>query len=62
MPGIMIACCLSLDYLGRKSIKIYTHGLFGEEQNYNDHRLTLVIQESVGATQVPAETWSLLKA
>lgn len=46
----MIAWCLSLDYLGGKSMEIDTPGLFGELQNYNDQGPTVVIQNSRGVT------------
>lgn len=63
MPRIMMACCLFLDYLGRKKgIKIHTHGVFGELHNFNYHGLILMIQNSLGTEQEPAETGSLLKA
>lgn len=42
-------------------MKIYTHGLFGALQNCNDQGLTVAIQNSMGATQVPAKTGNLLK-
>lgn len=43
MSRIMIACCLSLDYLGG-GMKINTPVLIGELQYYNDQRLTVVIR------------------